>query len=182
MFVAVMYICFAIGVLLMAPTSVHGDEKLMRQVCSLTASPSYCWECLISNPRSREFGVRELTATGIFCAYNQSTIVQAAVTGYASKERNQKLKGSYSDCVKIIDQQVGEKITVALNSWGNNNYDDSIKNLRDAMSAIRSCSEGISYAARHAGNPPVPKDLTDGILKLLALTYTALQIEDQIHN
>ncbi|GAB2285292.1 hypothetical protein Dimus_019746 [Dionaea muscipula] len=182
MFVAVMCICFAIGVL-MAPTSVHGDENLMRQVCSIkhTVSPTYCWECLVSNPRSREFGVRELAATGIFCAYNQSTIVQAAFTGYASKSINQMMKAAYSECVKIMDQQVGEKITVALNSWGNNNYVDSIDKLHDAVNGILACRGDIERAVLHAGYPPLlPKELVDGIQKLLALTFIALQIEDQL--
>ncbi|GAB2285293.1 hypothetical protein Dimus_019747 [Dionaea muscipula] len=171
MFIAVMCICFAIGVL-MAPMSVHGDENLMRQVCNKTRSPPNCWQCLISNPRSQEFGVRELAATGIFCAYNQSSLVQAVVTGFASTEMNQRFKAAYSDCVKIIDQQVGEKITVALNSWGNNNYIDSINKLSDATHGIISCRDGITLA----GNVPMPRDLANGIQKLLFLTYNALQI------
>ncbi|GAB4829869.1 hypothetical protein Ancab_019515 [Ancistrocladus abbreviatus] len=131
-------------------------------------------------PSKPEFGVRGLAGTAIFCAYNQSTLVQGASHSLASRTSNPGIKAAYSACASITDT-VGEKVTLALNSWGEGNYGDAEKQLRSArQSDIPSCRDKLNDAFNRAGNPPLPADLGAKFKGLLALVTVAEQIVEQI--
>ncbi|GAB2274876.1 hypothetical protein Dimus_009647 [Dionaea muscipula] len=172
------YLFFSIA--LFAPFG-HGDQQLMKQVCHFTGPrEGLCMECLMSNPQSPGLGIRELAGTTIYCAYDQSVKVKDAYTSYASRESNQILKSGYSECASMIDNQVAEKITVALNRWGDRNYLDSIVNLSYAQNGLRNCRDLIGTALRRAGVSQFSRDLGYGMDKLDKQIDVAYEIEQAV--
>ncbi|GMH17287.1 hypothetical protein Nepgr_019128 [Nepenthes gracilis] len=171
------YVCY---LLVICAASVHGNEELIEKLCSVTIAPDdYCPNCLRSNPRSSELNARELAGTAIFCAYNQSTLAQDAFSSYASSAYIPPLKAAYSSCASITDS-IGEKITVALNSWGDGNYKDSESKLNSSRDDVVTCRTKLADGFARAGRPPFPKDLGEKFKGLLALVTVAEQILEEI--
>ncbi|GAB4829868.1 hypothetical protein Ancab_019514 [Ancistrocladus abbreviatus] len=101
--------------------SIHADRQLINQVCLGTVAPDdYCLPCLLSNPRSPSFGVRELAGTAIFCAYNQSTLAQGAFQSLASQTSNPGIKAAYSARASItVTVARKDKLNDAFKRAGN---------------------------------------------------------------
>ncbi|GMH27815.1 hypothetical protein Nepgr_029658 [Nepenthes gracilis] len=162
-------------------SSVHGDEELIRKVCSKTSSPDvYCLGCLHTNPRSPELDVRELAGTAIFCACNQSDATVAAFNRYATMTSDQDLVNAFAYCADAADI-VGEKATVALSSWGDGNYKDSEDELNSARDVdIVNCRTELNKTFSKAGKPPFPQELQVEFTGLLGVVTIAEEIVEQI--
>ncbi|KAE9462608.1 hypothetical protein C3L33_05481, partial [Rhododendron williamsianum] len=140
------------------PKFVNGDVTLIGHVCRETAYPVDCNNCLDSNPLSSRADVKGLAGIAINCSYALATDVDnqlRALTGYNQYQ--------YTFCLQQFDSIV-QNLSLALQSWKNNQYRDSRNLVEKALGAYFKCLKSLNK----------PSDL-DTLFVVLAKTRISFQ-------
>ncbi|KAI8570405.1 hypothetical protein RHMOL_Rhmol01G0031700 [Rhododendron molle] len=108
------------------PKLVHGDSTLIDSVCRDTPFPIDCHNCFGSNPLSSQADVKGLAGIAINCLYAPATDVDNLLRTYTTYGQSQ-----YAFCLQQFDSIV-QNLSLALQSWKNNQYRDSQNLLEKA--------------------------------------------------
>ncbi|KAE9462609.1 hypothetical protein C3L33_05480, partial [Rhododendron williamsianum] len=120
------------------PKLVNGDSTLIDRVCRDTPFPIDCHNCLGSNPLSSQADVKGLAGIAINCSYAPATDVDNLLRTYTTYGQSQ-----YAFCLQQFDSIV-QNLSLALQSWKNNQYRDSQNLLEKALGAYSKCLKSLN--------------------------------------
>lgn len=151
------------------PILVNGDATLIGRVCGKTKFPADCRRCFDSNPRSGRVDVRGLAGIAIKCSYAPAIDVDKLLTRYTRNGLSE-----YAFCLQQFDYIV-QKVSLALQSWKNNRYQDSKNLVQKAIGDYFACLNGLK-------RPRYPDQFIEGLYRTRTSCENAVGVLSQIRS
>ena len=154
--------------------SVNGDATLVSGVCSKTLNPVDCHNCFDSNPRSSQIDLRGLTGIAINCSSSQAIVMSQVFYKLYTYELDLSYKSQYAACLEKFDY-IMQTLSLALQSWRNIEYQDSINQVKKALNDFRECLMDLT-------KPSSPPQLIEELWKTKAFYENSIGIIMQIRS